>query len=124
MVSDKRRRELARAKWERQETRRRAEEARARTLRVIGGVALGVAAVVLVGLGIHALVGGDSPGQTIPTENTLTLKQPITPTQPTTTVPTESTPTTGGTTTPPPTAPVTTATTTPSTTATSESGTP
>ena len=120
MVSDKRRRELARAKWERQRARRAVAEARARKLRIIGGVVLSAAAVVLIGLGIYALVGNDSPtptSPTFPTENTLTLKQPTTPTHPTktssstsTTAPTppHSAPPTRRTT---PTAPITTATT-------------
>lgn len=125
MVSEKRRRELARAKWERQQVRRRAAEARARRLRLIGGVALGVAALVLVGLGIRAVVGDDSPSTPIPTENTLTFLEPTTPTDDGTTAPpttgstteptgsTTSPPRTGGTTATTRTAPVTTATTGP-----------
>jgi len=118
VVSEKRRRELARAKWERQQARRSAAESRARKLRIVGGVAASVVAVVLIGLGVRALVGGaSSQAPTFPTENTLTMKTPAT--GPTVTRLSSGSPTTGATSpagtrstsAPTPTVPVTTGTT-------------
>lgn len=116
MVSEKRRRELARAKWERQQSRRLAQEKRARTVRVIGGTVAAVVAIVLVGLGVHALFANSSKSPTTPSPNTLTM---LTPTNPGVTITRYSPgpPTTGKAGAPPsttahtPTAPVTTATT-------------
>lgn len=76
MVSEKRRRELARAKWERQQARRAAAESRARTLRIVGGVAATVVVVVLVGLGVRVLLGDGSPASTTPTDNFPSFKLP------------------------------------------------
>ncbi len=76
MVSEKRRRELARAKWERQQSRRAASYRRARRLRIVGGVVAGLVAVVLVGLGVRSLLGSSAQAPAFPTENTLTLKTP------------------------------------------------
>ncbi|MGI8702847.1 MAG: hypothetical protein ACR2JU_16885 [Nocardioidaceae bacterium] len=114
MVTEKRRRELARAKWERQQARRAVTAARARRLRIVGGTALGVVALVLVGLGVRELVGGSTPAQTFPTDNTLTMKTPTIPSSPSTTTSSGSpsaapTPTTSGSTPATPTPSATTA---------------
>lgn len=105
MITEKqRRRALARAKWERQQARRTAAERRARVLRIIGGAALTVVVIALVGWGSVQIFTNDSntPGQT-PTDfpsfltpsDTRVVTSFVPPTSPTAT----PTPTTGGVTT-------------------------
>lgn len=120
MITEKqRRRALARAKWERQRARRTAAERRARVLQIIGGAAVGVVAVVLVGWGAVHVFTDDSNSRSpnIPTETFRTdLLTPtdnravtsfIPPTSPTTTRGSRTTGT-GATTPPVTTPPVTT----------------
>lgn len=67
MISDKkRRRALARAKWERQQARRTASESRARIMRIVGGVAVSVVVIIFAGWGVVHLVQNSGPGSTAP----------------------------------------------------------
>lgn len=85
MVPDKRRRKaLARAKWERQQARRDAVESRNRTLRIAGGAVAGVVVLGLAGWGVVSLAtGSGSPGDgtTTPTytDNFPSMLQPSSP---------------------------------------------
>lgn len=61
MAGKDRKKQLARQRYERQQARRAAQEARARRVKIIGGVV--VAALVLGGVGgAYAFTGGDSSG--------------------------------------------------------------
>jgi peptidyl-prolyl cis-trans isomerase B (cyclophilin B) len=75
MVSNKqRRRQLARARWERQQARRRAAENRQRLIRLIAGVVGGLVVVAVLGWVVLRLVADErarNPSPTLPA-NTLT----------------------------------------------------
>jgi peptidyl-prolyl cis-trans isomerase B (cyclophilin B) len=80
--SKERRRALARAKWERQQARRTAAQERARRWSIIGGAAVGVVAVGLIGWGGYALISGHNdgnPSSQFPTDNFPSLLQPSNP---------------------------------------------
>lgn len=70
MVSNKqRRRQLARARWERQQAQRRAAAARRRRIRTIAGVAGGLAVVAVLSWVVLRLVQAEharNPGPTLP----------------------------------------------------------
>lgn len=84
MVSDKqRRRALARAKYERQQAKRTAEQRRNRMIQRVAGSVVAIVAVVLVGWGVVHLVGNND-NSTPPTTTPNTTTSSVTPTAPVT----------------------------------------
>jgi peptidyl-prolyl cis-trans isomerase B (cyclophilin B) len=66
-----RRRQLARAKWERQQQRRGVAERRRRIVSSVGGVVVGIVVVALLGWLVVHIVSDErarTPAQTVPTD--------------------------------------------------------